>query len=89
MININPNTNTNTGSTLQQGLNGLQNSTRATVEAANELVSAGTLQRTTSVVTDIVEPIIEINRQQQLFDASAKVVQAADQNIGTLFDALA
>jgi flagellar hook-associated protein FlgK len=87
MININPNT--NTGSALQQGLNGLQNSTRATVEAANELVSAGTLQRTTSVVTDIVEPIIEINRQQQLFDASAKVVQAADQNIGTLFDALA
>lgn len=87
MININPNT--NTGSALQQGLNGLQNSTRATVEAANELVSAGTLQRTTSVVTDIVEPIIEINRQQQLFDASAKVVQAADENIGTLFDALA
>jgi flagellar hook-associated protein FlgK len=87
MININPNT--NTGSALQQGLNGLQNSTRATVEAANELVSAGTLQRTTSVVTDIVEPVIEINRQQQLFDASAKVVQAADQNIGTLFDALA
>jgi flagellar hook-associated protein FlgK len=84
MININPNT--NTGSALQQGLNGLQNSARATIEAANELVSAGTVERTTSTTTDIVEPMIEIIRQQQLFDASAKVVKSADENIGMLVD---
>jgi len=84
MININPNT--NTGSALQQGLNGLQNSLRATVEAANEIVSAGTVQRTLSVATDIVEPIVELSRQQQLFDASAKVVQSADESLGTLVD---
>jgi flagellar hook-associated protein FlgK len=84
MININPNT--NTGSALQQGLNGLQNSTRATVEAANELVSAGTVERTTSLATDIVEPMIEIIRQQQLFDASAQVVKSADETLGTLID---
>ncbi|MFT7491077.1 MAG: hypothetical protein ACI80S_000659 [Pseudohongiellaceae bacterium] len=84
MININPNT--NTGSTLQQGLNGLQNSTRATVEAANELVSAGTLLRTTTVTSDIVEPTIEIVRQQQLFNASAQVVKSADETLGTLVD---
>ncbi len=84
MININPNT--NTGSALQQGLNGLQNSSRATIEAANELVAAGTVQRTVSIATDIVEPIVEINRQQQLFDASAKVVQSADESLGTLVD---
>ena len=84
MININPNT--NTGSTLQQGLNGLQNSTRATVEAANELVSAGTLLRTTTVTSDLVEPTIEIVRQQQLFNASAQVVKSADETLGTLVD---
>jgi flagellar basal body rod protein FlgG len=84
MININPNT--NTGSALQQGLNGLQNSTRATVEAANELVSAGTLQRTTTVTSDIVEPMIEIIRQQQLFDASGQVVKSADETLGMLVD---
>ncbi len=71
---------------MQQGLNGLQNSTRATVEAANELVSAGTLLRTTTVTSDIVEPTIEIVRQQQLFNASAQVVKSADETLGTLVD---
>ncbi len=84
MININPNT--STGSAMQQGLNGMQNSTRATVEAANELVSAGTLLRTTTVTSDIVEPTIEIVRQQQLFNASAQVVKSADETLGTLVD---
>lgn len=37
---------------------------------------------------DIVEPLIEQKRQQLLFDASANVVKAANETIGSLIDDL-
>lgn len=37
---------------------------------------------------DVVEPLIEQKRQQQLFDASANVVQVANENLGRLIDDL-
>lgn len=38
--------------------------------------------------TDIVEPLIEQKRQQLLFDASANVVKAANDTLGSLIDDL-
>ncbi|WP_018275703.1 hypothetical protein WKI13_18835 [Teredinibacter turnerae] len=35
---------------------------------------------------DIVEPLIELRRQEQLFDASANVVSVADKTLGSLID---
>jgi len=35
---------------------------------------------------DIVEPLIELRRQEQLFTASAKIVSVADQALGSLID---
>lgn len=86
MININGGINAGVSSVFQQGVNGLQNSSRSIVESANELVSSGTVERTTGVATDIVEPIINIQKQQNLFDASAKVVKVADEALGALID---
>lgn len=37
---------------------------------------------------DVVEPLIEQKRQQVLFDASANVVRAANENLGQLIDDL-
>ena len=34
----------------------------------------------------VSEPLIELRRQEQLFDASAKVISVADQTIGSLLD---
>jgi flagellar hook-associated protein FlgK len=82
MINTNP----GVGGILQQGLNGLQNSSRSIQESAAELVRAGTVEPTTAKVTDIVEPIVNIHKQQHLFDASAKVVKVADEALGALID---
>jgi|GEM_PF-841988 len=77
-------TNTNS-SVLQQGLIGLEKSTQSIRESANELVRSGTVERPVAT-TDIVEPLVNINKQQHLFDASAKVVKMADEALGALID---
>ena len=74
------------GDVLQQGYNGMQGSSRSMVESANELVRAGTVDRAETVHTDIVEPMVNIQKQQQLFDASASVVKVADEALGALID---
>lgn len=35
---------------------------------------------------DLVEPLIELKRQEQLFTASAKMVSIADKTLGSLID---
>ena len=39
-----------------------------------------------SAQDNLSEPLIELRRQEQLFDASARVISVADQNIGSLLD---
>lgn len=79
------NTPTVNSSTMQQGLMGLEKSSQAILESANELVRSGTVERP-AATTDIVEPLVNINKQQHLFDASAKVVKMADEALGALID---
>lgn len=86
MVNINSGVNSGLSGAFQQGVNGLQLSSRSMLESANELVSAGTVERVNGVTTDIVEPLINIQKQQNLFDASAKVVSVADEALGALID---
>ena len=74
------------GSVLQQGLNGIQQSQREMLKSANEIVKAGTTERENSDITDIAEPLIDMKIQQNVFDASAKVVQVADDMLGSLLD---
>lgn len=73
-------------STFQQGVLGMQTSSRSMLESANELVRSGTVETPGARPVDIVEPIINIEKQQTLFDASAKVVKVADQALGALLD---
>lgn len=35
---------------------------------------------------DVVEPLINLRRQEQLFNASAQIVKTADQTLGSLLD---
>lgn len=83
MLNINANVNHNV---FQQGVSGLQNSSRSIVESANQLVRSGTVERASTTTTDIVEPLVNLRQQQQIFDASANVVKIADENLGALID---
>ncbi len=74
------------GSTFQQGVMGMQASSRSMLESANELVRSGVVETPGFAAVDIVEPIVNIEKQQLLFDASAKVVKVADQALGALLD---
>ncbi len=70
----------------QQGVSGLHNSSRSVVESANELVRSGTVERASTASSDIVEPLIKIREQQHVFNASAQVVDVADEALGALID---
>lgn len=80
------NTSTGISTVFQQGVSGLTNSTRSMTESANEIVLSGTLERAPTASTDIVEPLIKMQQEQHVFNASAKVVDVADQALGALID---
>jgi flagellar hook-associated protein FlgK len=83
---INPSSSGGVSGVLQQGLNGMQNSSRSMMESATDLVRSGTVDRASASTFDIVEPLVNIEKQQLLFDASAKVVKVADEALGALID---
>ncbi len=77
------------GSAVNQGLIGMQRSQAEISKSAQQIVSAGTTQRDNPAQNDIVESLVNIKVQSQVFDASAKIVKAADETIGTLLNAKA
>ena len=80
------NTSAGISSVFHQGVTGLQNSSRSMTESANEIVLSGTLERAPTASTDIVEPLIRIQQEQHVFNASAKIVDIADEALGALID---
>jgi flagellar hook-associated protein FlgK len=74
------------GSVVNQGLIGMQKSQSSMLQSAQQIAQAGTTQRDNPQANDVVEPLINIKAQSQVFDSSAKVVRAADETIGTLLD---
>ena len=72
------------GSAVNQGLTGLQRSQTEIARSAQQIARAGTTERNNPQKNDLVEPLINIKAQTQVFNASAKVVKAADETIGTL-----
>ncbi|MFT7387049.1 MAG: flagellar hook-associated protein FlgK [Candidatus Endobugula sp.] len=80
------NTSAGISTVFQQGISGMQNSSRSITESANEIVLSGTLERAPLASTDIVEPMINIQQEQHVFNASAKIIDVADQALGALID---
>jgi flagellar hook-associated protein FlgK len=74
------------GSVITQGLIGMQNSQAEMTRLATQIAEAGTTQRNNPQANDVVEPLINLQLQSQLFDSSARVVQVADETLGTLLD---
>jgi len=72
------------GSAVNQGLIGMQRSQSEISRSAQQIVKAGTTERDNPAKNDIVESLVNIKAQTQVFDASAKIVKAADETIGTL-----
>lgn len=84
------------GSVINQGLIGMQNSQSSMQQSAQQIARAGNLPTAASssaVATsqalplqDLVEPLVNLRIQSQVFDANAKVVKTADETLGTLLD---
>ncbi len=73
------------GSAVNQGLIGMQRSQAEISRSAQQIVKAGTTE-SNNPQNDIVDSLVNIKVQTQVFDASAKIVKAADETIGTLLD---
>lgn len=78
------------GSAVNQGLIGMQRSQGEIARSAQQIAQAGTTERTSSSTSkkdpDLVEPLVNIKAQTQVFNSSAKVVKAASDSIGTLLN---
>ena len=75
------------GSVITQGLIGMQNSQAEMTRSATQIAQATTTSQSDNPqATDLVEPLINLQLQSQLFDSSARVVQVADETLGTLLD---
>ena len=72
------------GSAVNQGLIGMQRSQTEMARSAQQIAQAGTTQKDNPAKNDVVEPLVNIKVQSHVFDASAKVVKAASDAIGTL-----
>lgn len=70
------------GSVVNQSLIGLQSSQTEIAKSAQQIAQAAQGDQT----QDVIEPLINIQVQQQVFDSNARVVEAADESIGTLLD---
>lgn len=76
-------------SVLGIGLRGLQQSSQSINQSANDIAQAGTLQASregTGSTQDLVEPLINMKIEQNIFDASANVVKVGDEMIGSILD---
>jgi len=74
------------GSVVNQGLIGMQRSQSEMLRSATQIAQAGTTQRDNPAKNDVVEPLVHMKEQSHIFDSSAKVVKAANDNIGTLLN---
>jgi hypothetical protein len=76
----------NSGSAINQGLIGMQRSQAEMVRSAQQIAGAGTTQSPADQSGDLVESLVNLKIQAQVFDSSARVVQSADETIGRLLD---
>ncbi len=87
----------NVNTVLQTGIQGVQRGQEGLQKAASEIVNAGTISPTegqanaqgNSQSSSVIEPIVDLKLYEQTVEASAKVVETADEVLGTLLDTLA
>jgi len=70
---------------LQTGVQGIQSGIQGMERAASEIAQVST----NSGVNDVIEPVMDLKLYELSVEASAKVVQTADELLGTLLDTMA
>lgn len=89
-------------SVLNTGLQGMQKAQREIVGSAQQIAELNIQPETqasdpaqaqqaprdqqVAETQDVVEPLVNLKRQEQLFNASAQIVKTADETLGSLLD---
>lgn len=73
-------------SVLNAGVQGMQQSQRQINQSASEIAKVSTSQAPLNTASELTEPLINMKLEQNVFDASAKVVSSADVMLGVLLD---
>jgi len=74
------------GSVLQTGINGIQRGVRSANEAASDIAKIGIEPDNDNATTDIADAAVNLKQSEIQVKASAKVVKAADEMIGSILD---
>ncbi len=74
------------GSVLQTGINGIQRGVGQANQAASDIAKTGIDKSNDNVTTDIAESAVDLKMSEIQVKASAKVVRAADEMLGTILD---
>lgn len=81
------------GSMVNQGLIGMQRSQAEMTSSAQQIAQASATPAPQNgepaQSVDVVEPLLNMQAQQRVFDSSAEVVRVADENLGRLIDTTA
>lgn len=75
------------GSSLQTGLQGVQNGIRKVEQAADEIASSGTTESLDPA--DLATSLVDLKQGELQVKASAEVIETEDEVLGTLLDTLA
>ena len=75
----------NVSSIQQTGLEGIQRGLQGIEKSAKE-IAIGSVTDSASGVNSFVEPVMELKLYERSIEASAKVVEVADEVLGTLLD---
>lgn len=73
-------------SVLHTGISGIQRGIRGAAEAADSIAKTGIEPTNDNVTTDIAEAAVSLMQNEHLVKASARVVKAADDMIGSILD---
>lgn len=73
-------------SVLHTGISGIQRGIQGASEAASAIARTGIDPTNDNVTTDIADAAVSLKQNENLVKASAKVVKAADDMIGTILD---
>lgn len=74
------------GSVLQTGINGIQRGMRGANEAASDIAKVGIEPTGDNATTEIADAAVNLKLSELQVKASARVVQAADDMIGSILD---
>lgn len=74
------------GSVLQTGISGIQRGIRGAADAADKIARTGVEPTDDTATTDIADAAVNLKQNELLVKASARVVKAADDMLGSILD---